>query len=122
MRTFACSMIAVCLLGIFVVDGAGRARAQSSSTEEPNDTAASPEQGQRLFNEYCSHCHGANAVQGERAQDLRRLKIRYGDERSNVYWTTVTVGRPDKGMPSWSEILDAKALQHIQAFLETAQR
>jgi mono/diheme cytochrome c family protein len=36
-------------------------------------------EGAGLFNQYCSHCHGPNAVQGERPRDLRRLKIRYGD-------------------------------------------
>ena len=29
--------------------------------------------GRTLFNVYCSHCHGPNAIQGERPRDLRRL-------------------------------------------------
>ncbi len=35
--------------------------------------------GKTLFNVHCSHCHGPNAVQGERKRDLRRLSRRYKD-------------------------------------------
>jgi len=79
-------------------------------------------QGNSLFNQYCSHCHGPNAEQGERPRDLRRLKLRYGDDRINVFWTTVAKGRPEKGMPTWGGVLDPAVLERIWAFLETVQK
>ena len=79
-------------------------------------------EGNSLFNQYCSHCHGPNAEQGERPRDLRRLKIRYGDNRADMFRTTVAKGRPDKGMPSWAGVLDEDILNKIWAYLETVQQ
>ncbi|HEX7812665.1 MAG TPA: c-type cytochrome [Burkholderiales bacterium] len=79
-------------------------------------------EGNSLFNQYCSHCHGPNAEQGERPRDLRRLKIRYGDNRAEVFRTTVANGRPEKGMPTWSGVLDPKIQEKIWAYLETVQQ
>ena len=51
------------------------------------------QEGKGLFNQYCSHCHGPDAVQGERPRDLRRLQIRYGDDAIVVFYTTINNGR-----------------------------
>jgi len=123
MMHILCETLIASLVGVFIaMTVSAHAQTQSTPNGAPPDNTVSAEEGQRLFNEYCSHCHGANAVQGEKSQDLRRLKIRYGDARADIYWTAVMIGRPDKGMPSWSGALDAKVLQHIQAFLETVQK
>jgi mono/diheme cytochrome c family protein len=58
-------------------------------------------EGQSLFNQYCAHCHAPNAQTAERARDVRRLKLRYGDRMTEVFYNTVSEGRIDKGMPSW---------------------
>lgn len=79
------------------------------------------EQGRSLLNQYCSHCHGPNAEQGERPRDLRRLKIRYGDNAVTVFWTTVNAGRMDKGMPVWGGVLPEDTLWRIYTFLESVQ-
>jgi len=79
------------------------------------------EQGRSLLNQYCSHCHGPNAEQGERPRDLRRLKIRYGDKAVTVFWTTVNAGRMDKGMPVWGGVLPEDTLWRIYTFLESVQ-
>ena len=50
------------------------------------------EEGGSLLNQYCSHCHGPWAVQGERPRDLRRLNLRYGDYAMSTYYTTVQEG------------------------------
>ena len=42
-------------------------------------------EGRSLFNQYCAHCHGPNAIQGERPLDLRRLTLRYGQEAPTVF-------------------------------------
>jgi polar amino acid transport system substrate-binding protein len=79
------------------------------------------EEGRSLLNQYCAHCHGPDAVQGERPRDLRRLKIRYGDEAISVFWTTVHQGRMDKGMPVWQGVLPDDTLWRIFSFLESVQ-
>ncbi len=78
--------------------------------------------GKTLFNVHCSHCHGPNAVQGERRRDLRRLSRRYRDRMPAVFYKTATVGRATKGMPSWKGILEDKELWKIFTFLETVQK
>lgn len=79
------------------------------------------EDGRSLFSQYCSHCHGQNAVQGERPRDLRRLKLRYGDEAPKVFFETTSTGRLDKGMPVWKGVLSDDALWRIFTFLQTVQ-
>jgi len=79
------------------------------------------ENGRSLFNQYCSHCHGPNAVQGERVRDLRRLTIRYGAEAPQVFIQTTSVGRPDKGMPVWKGVLTEEVLWRIYTYLQSVQ-
>lgn len=79
------------------------------------------EKGREIFNQYCYHCHGSDAVQGERIRDLRRLTKRYGDERHGVFLKTVSEGRLEKGMPSWKESLTSQQISEIWAFLESVQ-
>jgi len=79
-------------------------------------------EGNGLFNQYCSHCHGPNAEQGERPRDLRRLKIRYGDDAIAVFYKTVSTGRLDKGMPIWRGILPDEVLWKIFTFLSSIQK
>ena len=53
--------------------------------------------GRSLFNQHCGHCHGPNAIQGERPLDLRRLTLRYGDRAPTVFDETMSTGRLAKG-------------------------
>ncbi len=79
------------------------------------------EEGGSLLNQYCSHCHGPYAVQGERPRDLRRLHLRYGDNMISTFYTTVQEGRMQKGMPYWKGILDDDVIWKIYTFLQTVQ-
>jgi mono/diheme cytochrome c family protein len=79
------------------------------------------EEGHGLFNQYCSHCHGPNAIQGERPRDLRRLTIRYGQDAPSVFYQTVSHGRPDKGMPVWTGVLSDEVLWRIFTYLQSVQ-
>jgi mono/diheme cytochrome c family protein len=77
--------------------------------------------GRGLFNQYCAHCHGPNAVSPDPPRDLRRLKRRYSENMANVFHFTVTHGRLDKGMPNWTGQLDDETLWTIFTFLQTVQ-
>ena len=97
--------------------------------EEPSAQIANPvagdvdvtAEGRSLFNQYCAHCHGPNAVQGERPLDLRRLTLRYGQQAPEVFAEAMSKGRPDKGMPIWKGALSDEALRRILTYLQTVQ-
>ncbi len=87
-----------------------------------NGDAAAATAGRTLFNVHCSHCHSPNAQSPDPVRDLRRLNLRYGERVDDVFWTTVTQGRPSKGMPILGPILNEETIWKIKAFLETVQR
>ena len=78
--------------------------------------------GRSIFNSTCAHCHGPNGEQAVTRINLRLLKHRYGEKMDEVYMTTVTHGRPSKGMPNWSGILSADDFAKIAAFLHAVQQ
>ena len=83
---------------------------------------AAAKAGRTLFNVHCSHCHSPNAQSPDPVRDLRLLHHRYGDHENDVFWTTVTQGRPATGRPTWGPILDADPIWKIKTFLESVQR
>jgi len=78
-------------------------------------------QGKEVFNGTCAHCHGPDAVQGVKKIDLRRLKLRYGEDAASMFWKTVHEGRPEKGMPPWKEVFSDDQFKQIFAFLSSVQ-
>ena len=60
-------------------------------------------------------------MQGERPRDLRRLRIRYGDDAIAVFYKTVSNGRMEKGMPVWKGVLGEDVLWKIFTFLSSVQ-
>jgi polar amino acid transport system substrate-binding protein len=78
-------------------------------------------QGRSLFNQYCAHCHSPNAISPDPPKDLRRLGLRYAEKMPEVFYFTVTHGRPDKGMPNWKGILPDETLWTIFTFLQSVQ-
>lgn len=84
--------------------------------------AVAAKAGRTLFNVHCSHCHSPNAQSPDPVRDLRLLDHRYGDHVNDVFWTTVTQGRPAKGMPVWGPILSEDTIWKIKTFLESVQR
>jgi len=77
--------------------------------------------GKEIFNGTCAHCHGPNAVVADRKIDLRRLSHKYGDQLDEVFFTTVTNGRPAKGMPAWKDVFKQEDFVNIFAYLQTVQ-
>jgi ABC-type amino acid transport substrate-binding protein len=78
--------------------------------------------GRSLFNQHCSHCHAPNAMSPEPARDLRRLALRYGSRMRETAYATITVGRVDKGMPAWKDLLGEEGIRNVIGFLESVQR
>ena len=92
-----------------------------AAADEPSGTDADAiATGRSVFNQHCSHCHAPNAVSPEPSRDLRRLRLRYGAAASDVFYATVTRGRPDKGMPPWDN-LDPAVVRRVWAFLDSVQ-
>lgn len=115
------ALIAVAAISLFA---AGRIAAEEATESLKNPYEGREdllEEGGSLFNQYCSHCHGPLAVQGERPRDLRRLTIRYGDDAINLFWTTMNDGRMDKGMPVWKEAISDDIKWRIYTFLQSVQ-
>ena len=97
--------------------GPAVALAAAPASESDADAVAA---GRSLFNQHCAHCHAPNALSPESSRDLRRLRLRYGASASEVFYTTVARGRPDKGMPPWSN-LDPIVVQRLWTFLDSVQ-
>jgi ABC-type amino acid transport substrate-binding protein/mono/diheme cytochrome c family protein len=94
-------------------------------TPPPEPGASSSEdrvrEGKEVFNGTCAHCHGPNAEQAERKIDLRLLHHRYKESMEEMFFKTVTNGRPSKGMPSWQDVFTQEQFVSIFAFLKTVQ-
>jgi ABC-type amino acid transport substrate-binding protein/mono/diheme cytochrome c family protein len=103
------------------LEAASALGAEGATTSPVAGDPALPTEGRTLFNVHCSHCHAPNAASPEPVRDLRRLRLRYGDRRHEVFYTTVTKGRPTKGMPPAGGVLDEAAIRKIEAFLESVQ-
>ena len=114
--------VVILVVVLSVLASAQPATAQQAAITNPlAGRAEVVDEGRSLFNQYCAHCHGTNAYQGERARDLRRLQLRYGPEAPRVFYETVTKGKLDKGMPVWKPILSDDVLWQMFTFLETVQ-
>jgi len=94
---------------------AGASPAQA--TAEDGDVA----DGKRAFNGTCAHCHGPDAIVADRKINLRRLRLKYGDQASEVFFKTVTTGRPEKGMPPWKDVFKHQDFVNILTYLNTVQ-
>ena len=49
------------------------------------------------------------------------FKRRYGDQRTEVFYTAVTAGRVTKGMPPWGQALSNDEIWQVWTFLESIQ-
>ena len=93
-----------------------------SAGVSPSTTDGAIHLGRSLFNQHCSHCHAPNAMSPEPTRDLRRLALRYGSRMRETAYATITVGRADKGMPAWKDLLGEEGIQKVLGFLESVQR
>lgn len=80
----------------------------------PPDPAASA-RGQKLFSANCAFCHGATATGGE-GPNLVRSSLVLHDEKGELIGPVIQNGRPDKGMPAFSNFTSDQ-LRDIAEFL-----
>jgi ABC-type amino acid transport substrate-binding protein/mono/diheme cytochrome c family protein len=86
------------------------------------NASLSPDEAKSVFNNKCSHCHGANGASPVQERDLRKLTIRYKDQWKDVAYNTISKGRPDYGMPAWNGIIPDEEIKSLIEFLSTVQR
>ncbi len=72
--------------------------------------------GQALYQQYCSSCHGVE-LQGGNAQSLVDGVWQYGDSRGYIY-RNIRFGMPHLGMPSYDETLSDRQIKAIVDYLE----
>ncbi len=85
------------------------------------DGSTLAEDGKEIFESTCAHCHGPDAVQAESRIDLRLLRRKYGERMEEMYFKTVTDGRPSKGMPAWKYVFTPGQIAAVIAYLKTVQ-
>jgi len=86
------------------------------------NASLSTDEAKSVFNNKCSHCHGANGASPVQERDLRKLSMRYKENWKDVAFTTISKGRPDYGMPTWGGIIPDEEIKSIIEFLVTVQR
>ncbi len=123
-KSWGVSVSSAAIAAVLSISSAGPAWPEDEAARPTNPYEGRSDlvpEGKSLFNQYCSHCHGPNAQQGERPRDLRRLKIRYGHDAISVFYTTTNNGRMDKGMPPWRGVLSDDVTWRIFTYLQTMQ-
>jgi len=81
---------------------------------------ASPDeyQGWKWFHVYCFRCHGIDAVGTTLAPNLVNSTGPQGSVTHEVFLKTVKEGRPDKGMQSWTSLLDDGQIDQLYAYIK----
>jgi mono/diheme cytochrome c family protein len=74
-------------------------------------------QGWKMFEVYCTRCHGEDAVGSSFAPALRKSVGPTGTIDHRAFFLTVTNGRPGKGMPTWGNTLSPEQKEDIWNYL-----
>lgn len=72
--------------------------------------------GQKLFQQYCSECHGRSAEGGRKGPSLRVQEIRSATP-GELFWV-LTNGVARRGMPVWSKLPELQRWQ-VVSYLKT---
>jgi mono/diheme cytochrome c family protein len=73
--------------------------------------------GWKMFEVYCTRCHGEDAVGSSFAPALKHSVGPDGSIDHKAFWLTVTFGRPAKGMPTWGNLLSPEQKEDIWNYL-----
>jgi mono/diheme cytochrome c family protein len=101
-------------------------KADTGNTAAKPDTGAnadhllvSPQEyeGWKMFAVYCYRCHGVDAMGGGIAPNLRHSVSSEGSVTHDVFITTVTNGRLEKGMPTWKALLSPEQMEDLWLYI-----
>jgi cytochrome c oxidase cbb3-type subunit 3 len=96
------------------------------STRKPAHTAKKTypaslvKQGEALFRQDCSFCHGRDATGGETGPDLTRSKLVAADVNGEKISTVIRNGIPEKRMPPFDR--SDQQIASLVAFIHTQQK
>ena len=103
---------------IAAADTPAQQKGKVPSSNPLTGDAEAIELGRRLYFTWCVQCHGAKANGesrfGKYAGDLTHFWRGYKE-----FVTIVKVGRVNKQMPPWKDVLDDDNINKVGAFLET---
>jgi mono/diheme cytochrome c family protein len=106
------------VLAVLSVAVAGVAPAQAAPTGHDSlGVNAVVYQGWKMFEVYCTRCHGEDAVGSSFAPALKKSVGPDGSIDHKAFWFTVTLGRPGKGMPTWGNLLTPEQKEDIWNYL-----
>jgi mono/diheme cytochrome c family protein len=74
-------------------------------------------QGWKMFQVYCTRCHGEDAEGSSFAPNLMQSVGPSGRVDHKTFWLTVTAGRPAQGMPSWGNLISPEQKEDIWYYL-----
>jgi mono/diheme cytochrome c family protein len=74
-------------------------------------------QGWKMFEVYCTRCHGEDAVGSSFAPALVRSVGPDGLIDHKAFYLTVTAGRPAQGMPMWGNLLSPEQKEDVWNYL-----
>jgi polar amino acid transport system substrate-binding protein len=106
----------VLVLAALAIPGGAAALAQTAT--KPAHGAAL-EEGHRLFNSQCAHCHGEDAGADDPFYNLPQL---LSDKDDKFFFATVGKGVPDKGMPPWKDVLKPRQITNLLIYLRSLER
>jgi len=105
------------LILLAILAGTSFAAAQDSKPATAPYPAELVTAGETRFVEQCAFCHGRDAGGGEDGPDLTRSKVVAEDRGGDQIGPVVRNGRPEKGMPRFTE--SDRELAELVAFIQT---
>lgn len=97
--------------------GAGRTARRVADTVDHHAVNAVVYNGWKMFEVYCTRCHGEDAVGSSFAPALIASVGPNGAINHRAFFTTVTAGRPSKGMPTWGNLLSPEQKEDVWNYL-----
>jgi len=84
---------------------------------DPHAVNAVVYNGWKMFEVYCTRCHGEDAVGSSFAPALVKSVGPDGTITHRLFFETVTNGRPGKGMPTWGNLLSPEQKEDVWYYL-----
>jgi mono/diheme cytochrome c family protein len=109
------AMVVLASITWIIIDAAAVPRANAIVVQNSSDVYKAVYNGWKMWHVYCYRCHGMNAI----ATTLGPSLIEPNEQFSRAdFLKVVRNGNPDRGMPSWSKLLDDAQISDIQTYLK----